>query len=53
MSLCFETMISLLPVSFSNDRDYFFHPAFQINLTLYTHIIDYESSKILVKTTSD
>ena len=48
-----ETMVLLLPVLLPDDRDFLFHPTTQANLTLYTHIVDHETSKILVKNTSD
>ncbi len=48
-----ETMIPLLPVPLPDDRDFLFHPATQTNLTLFAHIIDHETSKVLVRNTSD
>ena len=48
-----ETMISLAPVSLPNDRDFLFHPITQANLTLYAHIVNHTTIKILVSNTSD
>ena len=48
-----EAMIPLVPVSVPDDRDFLFHPAAQPNLTLFTHIIDHQSSRILVRNASD
>lgn len=53
VSPCFEAMILILPVPLPDDRDFLFHPATQTNLTLYTHIVDHETSKVLVRNTSD
>lgn len=49
----FEAMIPILSVSLPDDRDFLFHPATQTNLTLYTHIVDHETTKVLVRNTSD
>lgn len=46
-------MIPLLPVPLLDDRDFLFHLATQINLTLFAHIIDHETTKVLVKNTFD
>lgn len=48
-----ETMILLLPVLLPDDRDFMFHPIAQANLTLFVHIMHYETTKILVKKTSN
>lgn len=48
-----EAMIPLVPVSVPDDRDFLFHLAAQPNLTLFTHIIDHQTSRILVRNTSD
>ena len=48
-----ETMIPLAPVSLPNDRDFLFYPTNQANLTLYAHIVDHITTKILVSNTSD
>lgn len=44
----FEAMISLLPVSLPNNRDFLFHLTAHANLTLFAHIIHYDTTKILV-----
>ena len=48
-----EMMIPFAPVSLSDDRDFLFHPTTQSNLTLYAHIVDHTTIKILVSNTSD
>ena len=48
-----EAMIPLVPVSVPDNRDFLFHPAAQPNLTLFTHIIDHQTSRILVRNASD
>lgn len=48
-----EAMIPILPVPLPDNRDFLFHPATQTNLTLYTHIVDHETSKVLVRNTSN
>lgn len=48
-----EAMISLKKLQLPNNRDFFFHPASRTNLTLYSHIMDYKTLKILVKNASD
>lgn len=49
----FEAMIPLLPVLFSDNRDFLFYPTTQINLTLFAHIINHEITKVLVRNTFD
>lgn len=49
----FKTMTSLLPVPLLDDWNFLFHLATQTNLTLYIHIIDYKTSKVLVRNTFD
>lgn len=51
--LCSKTMIPLLLVPLSDNRDFLFHLTTQTNLTMYTHIVDYETSKVLVRNTSN
>ncbi len=46
-------MISLVKLPLPDDRDFLFHPTPQANLTLYSHIMDYETSKVLVRNASD
>ena len=48
-----ETMIPLAPVSLPDDRDFLFYPTTQSNLTLYVHIVDHMTTKIIVSNTSD
>ena len=48
-----EAMISLEKLPLPDNRDFLFHPAPQANLTLYSHIMDYETSRIFVKNASD
>lgn len=48
-----ETMVPLLLVPLSNDRDFLFYPTAQPNLTLFAHIIHYNTSKVLVRNTSN
>ena len=48
-----EAIITILPVPLFNDRDFLFHLASQTNLTLFAYIIDHETSKVLVRNTSD
>ena len=50
---CSKAMISLEKLPLPDNRDFFFHPAPQADLTLYSHIMDYETFKILVKNASD
>ena len=50
---CSEAMISLEKLPLPDNQDFLFHPAPQVNLTLYSYIMDYESSKILVKNAFD
>ncbi len=44
-----EVMISLFPLSLPDDYDFLFHPATQPTLTLFTHIVDHRTSKVLVR----
>ncbi len=48
-----EAMISLLPLHLLDDRDFLFHPATQPSLTLFTHIVDHRTSKVLVRNASN
>lgn len=48
-----EVMIPLVPVSVLDNRDFLFHPTVLPNLTLFTHIVDHQTSKILVRNASD
>ena len=53
ISPCSEAMIFLMKLPLPDNRDFLFHPTPQANLTLYSHIMDYETTKILVRNTSD
>lgn len=46
-------MVSLYQVLLSDNRDFFFYPTTQANLTFYSHIVDHETSKILIKNAFD
>lgn len=48
-----EAMIPLLPVPLPDNRNFLFHLATQTNLTLFAHIINHETTKVLVKNTSN
>lgn len=48
-----EAMIPLLPVPLPDNRNFLFHLAIQTNLTLFAHIINHETTKVLVKNTSN
>ena len=50
---CLEAVIPLVKLPLPDNRDFLFHPTAQANLTLYAHIMDYETSRILVKNASD
>ena len=48
-----EAMVSLVPLPLPDDRDFLFHPATQPNLTLFTHIVEHQTSKVLVRNASN
>lgn len=48
-----EAIIPLIPVFVPHNRDFLFYPAAQINLTLFTYIINHQTSKILVRNASN
>lgn len=48
-----KKMIFFAPVSLPDNCNFIFHPTIQANLILYTHIINYTTTKILVSNTSD
>ena len=48
-----EAMVPLVPVSMPDDHDFLFYPAAQPNLMLFTPIIDHQTSRILIRNTSD
>lgn len=50
---CSKTIIPLLSIPLLDDQNFLFHPATQTNLTLYMHIVDHETLKVLVRNTFD
>lgn len=44
-----KVMVLLVSLLLPNNRDFLFHPATQANLTLFTHIVDYQTLKVLIK----
>ncbi len=52
VSPCSEAMISLIFLPLSDNQDFLFHPSAQINLTLFIHLVDHQTSKVLVRNTS-
>lgn len=48
-----KSMVWLVPLPLPDDCDFLFHPAPQRNLTLFMHIVDHHTSKILVGNTSN
>lgn len=48
-----EAVAPLIRVLQSNNRDFLFYSTPQANLTLYSHIVNHETLKILVKNASD
>lgn len=48
-----KKMISFASVPLPDNCNFIFHPTIQANLILYTHIINYTTTKILVSNTSD
>ncbi len=49
---CSEAMISLVPLPLPDDRDFLFHPVTQANLTLFAHLVNHETSRVLVRNDS-
>ena len=49
---CLEAMVSLVYLPLADDRDFLFHPTTQANLTLFTHLINHKTSKVLVRNDS-
>lgn len=43
-----EAMVLLVPLPLPNNRDFLFHPTIQVNLTLFTHLVDHETLKVFV-----
>ncbi len=50
---CCKTMTLLFPVPLLDDRDFLFYLTIRTNLTLYIHIVDHKTLKVLVKNMSD
>lgn len=48
-----KTIILLFLLPFPDDQDFLFYPAIKTNLTLYTHIVNYKTLKVLVKNMSN
>ena len=48
-----ETMVPLLPVPLSDDKDFLFHPTTQPSLTLFVHIMYHDTKKVLVRNIFD
>lgn len=46
-------MVSLIRVFLLDNRNFLYYLVTQVNLTFYSHIIDYETLKIFVKNTSN
>ncbi len=46
-------MISLFLLPLPNDRDFLFHSATQPSLTLFTYIVDHQTSKVPIKNASN
>ncbi len=47
-----EAMILLVPLPLLDDQDFLLHPATQANLTLFAHLVDHETSRVLVRNDS-
>ncbi len=47
-----EAIIPLILLPLPDDRDFLFYPAIQVNLTLFTHLVNYQTSKMLVRNNS-
>lgn len=48
-----KAMISLLPLLLLDDHNFLFHVATKPSLTLFTHIVDHQTSKVLVRNASN
>lgn len=46
-------MVSLHQVPLPDNQNFFFHSTKQANFTFYSHIVNHETSKVLVKNASD
>lgn len=43
-----EAIVLLIPLFLPNNRNFLFYPAIQANLILFTYIINYQNSKVLI-----
>ena len=48
-----EIMVPTRPLKLPEDRDFLFEPSVQGNLTMYSHLVDYKMSGVLVRNDSD
>lgn len=48
-----EVMVLLYQIFFWNNINFLFHLVAQATLTLFTHIINHETTKVLIRDTSD
>ena len=44
-----KAIVSFVPLPLPDNRDFLFHPNTQANLTLFTHLVDHKTSKVLVR----
>lgn len=51
--LCSKAIILLLSIFLLDDSDFLFYLATQTNLMLFAHIVNHETTKVLVRNTSD
>lgn len=47
-----EAMVLLVSLPLHDNRDFLFYPATQANLTLFTYIVNHQTSKVIVRNTS-
>lgn len=50
---CSKIMVSLVPLPLLNNRDFLFHPTTQTDLMLFIHIVNQQTSKVLIKNASN
>lgn len=48
-----KIIVFIYPISFLDDKDFSFYPFAQANLTWFAYFIDNETTKVLVKNTSN
>lgn len=53
VSLRSEAIVLFYPISLPDNKDFLFYPVAQVNLTIFAHLVDYETTKVLVRNTSD